>query len=334
MGVALAAGRAGLFMAGKLAPHFSTVIDRASTIMKLPWICGLGLSIGFSLLGRAEELPSHSRIPNPLFAMNFTTGDSQLASSYEEQAKLLKAAGYAGCQYLGPLDRLSQAQEAMGGQGLEVFTVAVIPYNVPVDPGAGYPSVLKDAIRQLEGQKPLVLFQFTSKTYPRSSPEGDARAVELGRELADYARSYGVRLVLYHHVGVWCERADDVTRIVNKCDRENLGSCINLFHWMRTDPEGDLDALVREAMPHLFLLTINGTSADGSYLTLDQGPEHSYRFLKPFLSAGYEGPIGLQCVGIRGDARVNLERSMEAWRAMSSSLKKQLPPGGRRHRGG
>jgi hypothetical protein len=31
---------------------------------------------------------------------------------------------------------------------------------------------------------------------------------------------------------------------------------------------------------------------------------------------GYKGPVGLQCYGIEGDARLHLQRSIAAWRKM------------------
>lgn len=292
----------------------------------LAGIACLSLLSGGAEPARAVQPGAGPAKGNPFFAMNFEAYDPMIASSREAQAELLKELGYDGCQYLGPLEGLRDVERAMDARGLKVYTAAVPPYNVPVDPGQAYPDSLKDAIRQLEGRQTLVLFQFTSATLARSSPEGDARAVELGRELADYAARYGVRLALYPHVNIWCERIDQATRIVNKCERKNLGVCFNLFHWLRTDPQGDLNRLVRESLPHLFLVTINGTSPEGSYETLDRGSYDVYQFLKPFAEAGYDGPIGLQCVGIRGDARDNLQRSMNAWRALRARLGMQSRP--------
>jgi hypothetical protein len=40
--------------------------------------------------------------------------------------------------------------------------------------------------------------------------------------------------------------------------------------------------------------------------------------LKALRKLGYEGPIGLQHYGIRGDARENLQRSMLAWQKLSA----------------
>ena len=55
--------------------------------------------------------------------------------------------------------------------------------------------------------------------------------------------------------------------------------------------------------------------------TLDRGSYDVEAFLKPFIKAGYQGPIGLQCCSVnRGNPRDNLTRSMEAWRRISARL--------------
>ena len=255
--------------------------------------------------------------------MNFWQLDPKIASSPEVQAKLLKELGYEGSLYLGTLDGMKESFRALDTQGLEMFAAAVIPYDVPVDPGKTYPASLKDAIKQLKGRKTLLLIQFQSKAHPKSSAARDARAVELGRELADFARGYDVRLAIYPHQNIWCERADHAVRIAKQCGRENLGVTFNLSHWLWTDPHGNLEVLVRDAMPHLFLVTINGisaTSPPGTLETLDRGDYDVSGFLKPFIATGYRGPIGLQCVSIKGEARDNLTRSMTAWKKISARL--------------
>jgi sugar phosphate isomerase/epimerase len=283
------------------------------------------LLVGVLVLARAAgaDDPPPQELTNPFFAMNFSLHIPTF--SPRDQASLLKELGYYGSQYLGTCDKLDATLHAMDRAGLEVVTAAVHPYNVLVDPGSKYPTVLKEAIRKLQGRETLLLFQFASSQYEHSSPQGDDRAVELGRELADYAREYGVRLAIYPHVNIWCERVDHAARIAERCNRDNLGVCFNLFHWLRTDPHADLDMLVRMTMPNLFLVTINGAAADGSYATLNQGAQKAERFLKPFVAAGYRGPIGLQCVGIAGDPRDNLARSMKVWRQMSVRLSRFVP---------
>jgi hypothetical protein len=267
----------------------------------------------------AAEAPQKV-LANPFFAMNFEHIDPKIARSREAQAKLLKELGYDGALYLGPVNGMPEAFRTLDAEHLEMFAAAVQPYDIPVDPGETCPANLKEAISQLMGRRTLLLIQFQSKVCPRSSPAGDARAVELGRELADFARGYGVRVAIYPHQKIWCERVDHAVRIAKQCGRPNLGVCFNLSHWLWTDPHGNLESLVRETMPHLFLVTINGTMPDGTLEVLGCGSYDVAGFLKPFIAAGYRGPVGLQCVSIQGDARDNLTRSMAAWKRISGRL--------------
>lgn len=269
--------------------------------------------------------PARKVLPNPFFAMNFEHIDPKISGSREAQAKLLKELGYDGAMYLGPPGGVKDAQEALDAEGLKMFAAAVIPYDIGIDPGESYPASMKETIKQLKGRRTLLLIQFQSKTLEKSAAAGDARAVELGRELADFAHEYDVRVMIYPHQKIWCERIDHAVRIAKQCGRKNLGVCFNLAHWLWTDPNGDLEARVHEAMPYLFMVTINGVRQGVTSETLDRGSYDVSTFLKPFVAAGYRGPIGLQCVSIPGDARDNLTRSMAAWRKMSARLAGSVP---------
>jgi sugar phosphate isomerase/epimerase len=296
---------------------------RHSLVILAAALIGVGGMRATAPSGRGAEISPRTaptpRLPNLFFAMNFAMHDARYGKP-EAQAELLRELGYDGAIYLGPLAGLQDMFRAMDAAGRRVFTAAVSSYNISVDPGQSLPAHLKDAVRELKGRETLLAIQFVSKDYARGSPAGDARAVELGRELADYARPYGVKVAIYHHKDIWCERVDHAVRIAKQCRRDNLGVCFNLVHWLWTDPQGDLQSLVREARPHLFLVTINGSSPSGSIETLDRGAYDVGAFLRVFVDAGYKGPIGLQCVGIRGDPRENLTRSMEAWRKLSARL--------------
>lgn len=256
---------------------------------------------------------------NPFFAMNFAVNDPRYASA-QAHAELLKENGYDGELYLGPLSGLSEAFRAMDAAGLRVFMAAVQPYDVFIDPGQSYPAHLKDAIQALKGRETVLIIQFQSKTHARGSEEGDERAVEIARELADYARGYGVRVAIYPHAHIWCERIDHATRIARKCNRDNFGVIFNERHWRSTDPAGDLKSLVREAMPYIFAMTIEGSSLGEATGTRGNGVQDVAGFTQVFIAAGYKGPIGAQFHGARTDPRENLRRAMEGWRRISAWL--------------
>jgi len=102
----------------------------------------------------------------------------------------------------------------------------------------------------------------------------------------------------------------------------------NLCHWLKVDEEKNLEPLLKLAMPRLFVVTINGADSgagrpagwDRLIQPLDRGSFDLHGFVKTLKRLGYAGPIGLQCYGIRGDAREHLARSMAAWRELSAKL--------------
>ena len=154
--------------------------------------------------------------------------------------------------------------------------------------------------------------------------EGDARAVEVIREISDMAAEAGLRVALYPHAGFWVEKVEDAIRVAKKVDRKNVGITFNLCHWLRTEDEKNMRSLIISAMPHLFVVSINGADSGGKdwkqlIQTLDRGTFNIGRFLRTLKRAGYTGPIGFQGYGIGGDAYDNLKRTMNAWHKLNKS---------------
>ena len=79
----------------------------------------------------------------------------------------------------------------------------------------------------------------------------------------------------------------------------------DLCHWLICDSEPNLQSELKEAMPHLFAVSINGADHHGDWRRLIQplrsGSYDVEGFLKALISQGYRGPIGLQCYKISGD---------------------------------
>jgi sugar phosphate isomerase/epimerase len=163
-----------------------------------------------------------------------------------------------------------------------------------------------------------------SKQHKPSSPAGDDRAVEVIREIADMAAEAKLRVALYPHHAFWVERVEDAVRLAKKVDRKNVGVTFNLCHWLRVDDEKNMKSLIKSAMPHLFVVTINGADSGGKdwktlIQTLDRGTFNMRRFLRTLNNSGYTGPIGFQGYGIGGDAHDNLKRTIDAWRKLTGS---------------
>jgi len=136
-----------------------------------------------------------------------------------------------------------------------------------------------------------------------------------------------VKLVLYPHTGDWLERVEDAIRVAGKVDRPNVGVMFNLCHWLRTDKQRDYRSLLERAMPNLFAVSINGADqfddkpGGSRYVQpLDRGSFDIQAFLRTLRRLGYTGPVGLQCYGLRGDAREHLTSSIAAWRKLNQRL--------------
>ncbi len=258
----------------------------------------------------------------PLFALCMDTHDVK-KRTLAQQADMLKELGYAGAGHLW-LDKVAERIETLDAAGLTLYQIYI---RLNVAPGAKQPydPKLKEILPPLKG-RPTMLALLVSGGKP-GDQAGDARAVELLREIAGLAQPFGVRVVLYPHVGNWLEKVDDAIRVAGKVDRPNVGVMFNLCHFLKTGDEKDIPALLAKAGPRLMAVSINGspTGADvragkGSWIApLDEGDFDMAGLLRTLQAVGYKGPVGLQCYGIGGDAREHLARSMAAWRKLCAN---------------
>ena len=256
------------------------------------------------------------------FAMDTGTKDAKHKTA-KEQVKMLKELGYdgIGIGYAGS-DNLAEILGELDKNGLRLFSVYL---GVNIDAGEQkYDPKLKEAIKILTRRNTILWLYVQSKKYGLSSSDGDARAVEIIREIADMAAAEKVRVALYPHHRFWLERVEDAVRVAKKVNRKNVGVTFNLCHWLRVDDEKNMKSLIDLSMPYLFAVTINGADSGGKdwkqlIQTLGRGSFDMQRFLETLKECGYTGPIGLQGYGIKGDAHENLKRSMNAWRKLSGT---------------
>jgi sugar phosphate isomerase/epimerase len=245
----------------------------------------------------------------PLYVFDNGVGRGEL--SIEQQTELARKTGYAGIFYSGTKDipELLAVHKARGMRVLGIYTGMNISDAKP-----GYDPGLPEAIRQLKGSGALVTFTVNGK-----AANGDDVAVPVIREVADMAAQAGLKVALYPHFGFHVARTEDALRVIEKVGRPNLGIVFNLCHWLKSGDEANLNLRLKEAMPHLLMVSINGADHEGDWdrliQPLDRGAFDVRGFLKTLQATGYKGPIGLQCYKVPGDREENLTRSMKAWRA-------------------
>jgi sugar phosphate isomerase/epimerase len=267
------------------------------------------------ILFAAAPLVAASPLTNPFFVFDNGIGRDQHVP-LDEQAELVKRTGFAGLQFTGT-QHIPEMLQALESRGLKLFAIYVAAHIDGDKPS--YEPGLPEAIRQLQGHGTVIWL-----TVRGSAPDGDARATAIVREIADMAAASGLRLALYPHVGMYVGRIEDALRLAKNVDRPNVGVSFNLAHFLAAKDEPNLDERLREAMPHLFLVSINGAEHEGGWdrliQPLDRGEFDVYGLLRKLVALGYHDPIGLQCYQVPGDWEENLTRSMAAWRKFSARM--------------
>jgi len=251
-------------------------------------------------------------LANPFFVFSNGLG------GIKDPPKVLKELGYDGVG-LGGYNLLGAVKQ-YEKEGLEVFNTYV---GCRLDKTPAYDPQFKKAVEELKGTD--VVFWLTVLGGKRG--QEDEKAVEILREMADLAAKSDLRIALYPHTGFYVATTADAVRLTKKVDRKNLGATINLCHELMTDGGPKLDETIREAAPHLFVVSINGAdvkrpgySWDRLIQPLGRGDFDVCGFLRKLKAAGYRGPIGLQCYAVKGDKLENLRQSIKAWKEYSARL--------------
>lgn len=269
--------------------------------------------VGLVLIG--EAIPAAEPQARPFFAFDNGVG-RDVGMEPEQQAQILADLGYDGIGYTG-VNNVPAMLKALDTHGLKMFStylkVDLASETAPYDPG------LAEAIKLFKPHGTTLWIHVHGARSP--SDELDDRAVAVIREIAKMAEASNLQVVLYPHTGFYVANNADALRVVKKVDRPNVGTSFNLCHFLKQQNEADMERVVKESMPHMMLVSINGADSgdtpkmgwDRLIQTLDQGSFDVGRLLRLLDTLGYQGPVGLQCYAIKGDVRENLKRSKAAW---------------------
>jgi len=252
-------------------------------------------------------------LTNEFFAMDTGVHGPGLDTP-DQKATLLKELGYPGIGWTPP--NVGPMLKALDAEHLKMETLYV---GAHIGPGEEkFKPELPSDIELLKGRETIIWVFITSKSDKPSDATADERALSVLTEIAEMAKRSGLTLALYPHTGLWLERVQDAVRLVDKLHRPDVGLTFNLCHCLRVGDGKKIPDLLALARPKLFVVTINGADWEGDWnrliQPLDAGDYNIPQFLGQLKRINYRGPIGLQHYGIKGDARENLQRSMDAWR--------------------
>ncbi len=253
----------------------------------------------------------------PFFAMDTAVQDLSRIDMLEEL-------GYDGVGWrFENYQQLSTSVARIRESGLNLH--AVYANSTLTQDGMGFRGDIDTRLEAIAGTGAVLWLAVKSSEFPPSDPAGDAVAVPELRRLAERAAKHGVRIALYPHAGAWIERHDDALRLARQVDRENFGISFNLAHALRVGDEARIPAILSDAGPLLFLVSLNGADRDAAgeawdrlVRPLDEGDFDLAGLLRELGRVGYHGPVGLQAFGVSVPPRENLRRSIEAWRRLQA----------------
>ncbi len=232
-------------------------------------------------------------------------------------ANLVKISGFDGVELIG-LDKLDGMLPELKKNDMKLYTLYI---QIDLEKGQPYDPRLKGYIEKLKNTGLHLWVHVHSEKYLPSDPAGDARCAEIIGELAGYAQKFGVKIAFYPHADFWVEKVDDGIRLAQKINRPNVGTVFNLCHFLKKDEPEKLEQKLKNAMPYLFLVSINGADAgdtnkmewDRLIQPLGKGDYDVLNVLGILKKLGYKNPIGLQCYNIKGQPEEFLKESVTTW---------------------
>jgi sugar phosphate isomerase/epimerase len=251
-------------------------------------------------------------LPNPVFAYEF--GEITPA----QQAGFALEYGFEGTVFDHAL-QMPERLRALGEAHLQLFflwlTVDISNGQIKYEPG------MEAAIEALQGRGTVVWVALQGGD-AGGGAGAEERAMQGVDRISDLASRSNLRVALYPHYGFYLARFRDVVRVAERVGRSNVGVTFNLCHELRSGLDPQFARLLDQAMPRLYGVTINGADRQGrDWNTLIQplgrGDYDVTELVRTITKAGYRGPFGVQCYGLKGDPGVYLKQSMAAWRAIS-----------------
>jgi len=251
-------------------------------------------------------------LPNSVFAYEF--GDI----SPEQQAGFAREYGFEGTVF----DHARQIPERL--RALDEAHLQLFFLWLTVDIGHGqinYEPEMESAIEALKGRGTVVWVAIQGGD-AGGGAGAEERAIQAVDRISDLASQSNLRVALYPHYGFYLARFRDVVRLAERAGRSNVGVTFNLCHELRSGFDPEFPRLLDKAMPRLYGVTINGADRQGRdwdtlIQPLGRGDYDVTGLVRSITKAGYRGPFGIQCYGLKGDPGVYLKQSMAAWRAVS-----------------
>ena len=261
----------------------------------------------------ALDSGSTAGLPNPVFAYEF--GDITPA----QQAAFARDYGFEGTVF-DHARQLPERLRALDEAHLQLFflwlTADISNGQIKYEPG------MEGAIEALKGRGTVVWVAIQADN-AGGGAGAEERTIQAVNQISDLASRSNLRVALYPHYGFYLARFRDVVRVAERVARSNVGVTFNLCHELRSGFDPEFHPLLNNAISRLYGVTINGADRQGGdwntlIQPLGRGDYDVTELVRTITKAGYRGPFGIQCYGLKGDPGVYLKQSMAAWRVISA----------------
>jgi sugar phosphate isomerase/epimerase len=272
--------------------------------------------VGADIKARGFESRSASGLPNPIFAYEF--GDITAM----QQASFAREYGFEGTVF-DHAQSIPERLRAVDEAHLQLFflwlTVDSGKGQIKFEPGT------EAAIQALKGRGTVVWLAIQGNDAGVGAG-AEERAIQAVDRISNLASQSNLRVALYPHYDFYLARFRDVVRVAERVQRSNVGVTFNLCHELRSGFDPEFHQLLEQTIPRLYGVTLNGADRQGlDWNTLIQplgrGDYDITGLVRTITGAGYRGPFGIQCYGLKGDPGIYLKQSMAAWRVVCSAAK-------------
>lgn len=240
---------------------------------------------------------------------------------FDQQAKLIKKIGFDGFAGHHSEDYFERRAS------LDQYNIAMpeIYWGINIDSAGNitYKEGLKEVIKDSKDRDLMVALYSDAKHFQNNQDDGDPLVAGGIRELADFARPYGVKIAIYPHVNNYCETLEHSIRLTKMVNRDNVGAIFNTCHLLKVEGEEGWEQKLVDAVPYLYMISINGSDSgntqamdwDRLIQPLGEGSFDTYKLVKLAKDNGYDGLFGLQCYNIKQDCETALTKSMNTWKS-------------------
>ena len=219
------------------------------------------------------------------------------------------------------VERMRAIPEERKRSGLEASAYTVIDIRNPFPEG---PNVF-ELMEYLRAGDTLEVGLTMDWMQDLSDPQFDAQACTVLEKLLEHADRHGLMLSLYHHYGFWMQDIEDCVRLAKRVDHERLKVTFCASHWYCRHydrQEQMLEQAISLCQPWLHAVNLCGSQPlrEGQEFPLPttiepvgRGTFDAAAFFKLLKAHNFQGAVGFQGFGIKGDPRENLAESMMAY---------------------